>query len=131
MQAATHWNSTASSSNVSTGRCSSTIDRNGALDRTWVRKRAIRAAERMGLSRKIPLALTASHARPRARIPSTDGSAATKAPLRAPMLVPDDEVGTHSLLGQRAQHPHLGRTENAPTPENECRRHDAHHKCES
>ena len=52
-----------------------------------------RAADFMGLSRKIPLDPTACHISARVRMPSTEGSAATKAPLRAPMLVPTTRSG--------------------------------------
>ena len=51
------------------------------------------------------------------------GSRATMAPLSAPTLVPEDQVGGDLDLEERAQHPDLGRPEHATATEHERRRH--------
>jgi hypothetical protein len=67
--------------------------RSGALESRWVRYLATRAACRTGFSTKTPSRETASQTSASRAAPATVGSAATNAPLTAPMLVPRTRSG--------------------------------------
>ena len=91
----------------------------------WVPVDTARRTVRSGRSETVRIVSASCHRSVSRSITVGVGSRATMAPLRAPTLVPEHQVGGDPHLEQRAQHPDLGRPEHPTAPEHERRRHVA------
>src|SRR5690606_25212369 len=83
---------------------------------TWVRYLAKRAACRTGFSLISPERTTSRHSSSSRATPSTVGSAATKAPLSEPMLVPTTRSGVMSAASNACSMPTWVAPKTPPPP---------------